>query len=440
MYNTSMFKDRRALVDSKSDLYRYAYYAGIFFSAVILYGLTRSSAVDYYAFYQISRNIIYLGQDLYGPNPAFSYPPFFFCIISFFSQFTLKVSFAFWMLFNSFVIVYSFIVTMRIIRHFEPANRMLVAEKKQRSGAKVIIPFMVLLGIAADNLYLGQINPLVFLFCLLAIYGVLKKKYVYAGIFLGLAISIKLTPALLAVFLIFKGEKKFLPWCLLTILLCFTAVPSLFLGVQNTIKFTSDFFGMVILPFFRGDLYIRETSGFWNTNQSFDGFFARHFTPFGAQYYKMLGLHRFDPAFLTLEQAKKLSMLFKIITLAVTAYALRGRLGSNPRLFKFEISAVFLLILLISPASWINHYITVIFVYYTVINYITNIKNNPDSRKMLAGSLLICSILTATGAFALSHDLQAALQSMSGMFLGHLMLFSALIAFLIREKKGATNG
>jgi hypothetical protein len=187
------------------------------------------------------------------------------------------------------------------------------------------------------------------------------------------------------------------------------------------------------LPFFKGDVYIRETSGFWHSNQSFDGFFGRHFTDFGKTWYGRI--HAWDPAIMTLAQAKKLSMAVKIVALAVTAYALRGGYKKYPELMKFEISALFLFILFVSPASWLNHYITVVFAYYTIINYITDLKNPEKNRRLLTTCIIICSVFTTTGALAISHDIQAKIQSMSGMFLGHLVLFCGILAVLIKEKK-----
>jgi len=427
-----MFMDIKRHLSRKSSLF-----LGLFFIGITAYLLTRRS-VDFYPFYNIARNILYLGKDLYGPNPAFSYPPFFYCIVSFFAVFTEKIALLFWTIFNICLITSAYMLIVKIVAFFEPANTRLVQDASLKRKAIVILPFMVMLGIVADNLNLGQVNPLTFFLSVLSIYAALKEKHIISGVSLGIAIAIKVTPALMILFFLIKGYRKFLPWCLLTVLACFTVIPLAFFGYENTLKFTSDFFNLVILPFFRGDITIRETSGFWHSNQSFDGFFGRHFTPFGREYYG--AAHMFDPAFLDLAGAKKLSLAVKIVTSIILLYAVRGSIKSNQGLLKFEFAAGFIFILLVSPASWLNHYITVMFAYYVAVNYITSKGNNELNKKILGGCLMACCALTATGALYLSVDLPKVIQSMSGMFLGHLILFIGIVTVLIREKKSIHRG
>ncbi len=427
-----MIKDIRELLTRRPSLYFW-----IFSACVTSYLLTRKS-VDFYPFYNIARNILYLGKDLYGPNPAFSYPPFFYCLVSFFAVFTEKIALLLWTIFNIGLISSTYMLIVKIVALFEPANTHLVQDVSFKRKAIVILPFIVILGIVADNLNLGQVNPLTFFLSVLSIYAALKEKHAISGISLGIAIAIKVTPALMIFFYLLKGYRKFLPWCLLTVLACFTVIPLAFYGYENTLKFTSDFFNLVIMPFFRGDITIRETSGFWHSNQSFDGFFGRHFTPFGRQYYG--AAHMFDPAFLDLAGAKKLSLAVKIVTSIFLLYAVRGSIKKNTGLLKFEFAAGFIFILLVSPASWLNHYITVMFAYYVAVNYITSRKNNEANKRILGGCLLACCALTATGALYLSADLPKVIQSMSGMFLGHLILFIGIVTVLIREKNSISTG
>ncbi len=408
-----------------------ALYLGSFFIAVTAYLLTRRS-VDFYPFYNISRNILYLGKDLYGPNPAFSYPPFFYCIVAFFAAFTPKIALLLWTICNICLITVTYLLIVKIVALFEPKNNVLVGIKSYRKKAIVILPFIVMLGIVADNLNLGQVNPLTFFLSVLSIYAALKENHVLSGAALGVAIAIKVTPAMILIFFLVKGYSKFLGWCLLTVLLCFTVIPLAFFGYENTLKFTSDFFNLVITPFFRGDVTIRETSGFWHSNQSFDGFFGRHFTTFGREYYG--AAHRFDPAFLDLAGAKKLSFAVKVIASLFMLFAIRGTFKSSKKLLKFEFAAGFLFVLLVSPASWLNHYITALFAYYVVVNYIASGKSDPVNSKVLSFCLLACCLLTATGSLYLSADLPKIIQSMSGMFLGHLILFCGMLYVLIREK------
>jgi hypothetical protein len=207
----------------------------------------------------------------------------------------------------------------------------------------------------------------------------------------------------------------------------FLVIPSIFYGIDRNIKFLTDFSALVILPFFKNNAIIRETVYFTHSNQSLDAFIIRHFSDFGRINYPQYGIHNFiDPVIFTQAGAKLASTIIKIILLIACGFAFSGGKKKNQRLLKFEYAIMFLLILFVSPSSWINHYISVIFAYYVAASYIAG-ENKPSNKIILMISLVSAVIITCTGV-------NPFMQSFSGIFLGHFILFAGLMVVFFREK------
>ncbi|MFH1825147.1 MAG: glycosyltransferase family 87 protein [Candidatus Firestonebacteria bacterium] len=431
-----MLKDFKELLKKKSTLY-----FGIYFSIILIYTLTRHS-VDFYPFWMITRKILYANDDLYNKYIAFSYPPFFYCVMSFFAQFTSKVALLLWDIFNISLLTITVILIKRILNYKEE-NNINVLNNINFSENKFIIPvFIVALVIISDNLWLGQSNILVFFFSVLSLYFFIQKDDrrkspwddFLSGLCLSFAISIKVTPLLLLLYFLYKRNFKILPGTIIGLILFFLIIPSCYYGLDKNLIFLKDFVHQVFLPFFKNDIYIRETVYYGHSNQSLDGFIVRHFSDFGKITYadKLLGkFHNFiDPAFLTINQAKNISTIIKISLLTVCALAFTNSFKKNPTLLKFEFAIVFLLILFISPSSWLNHYVSVLFAYYVSVNYIFSKGIDKTNQKILKYILVISALFTCTG-------LNKELQSYSGMFIGHFILFLGLLFILFKEKNSS---
>ena len=420
-----MLNDFKKLLKKKSTLY-----FAIYFSVILIYTLTRHS-VDFYPFYWISREILYLNYDLYNKHPAFSYPPFFYCIIAFFAQFTSKVALVLWDIFNIFLLTTAVILIKRILNYGEEKN-INVLNNVNFSANKFIIPvFIVAIVIVSDNLWLGQSNILVFFSAVLSLYFYIKNQNFLSGIALSFAISVKVTPLLFLLYFLYKRNFKILPGTIIGLILFFLIIPSCYYGIDKNLLFLKDFINQVFLPFFKNDLYIRDTVYFGHSNQSLDGFIIRHFSDFGKITYKDQPIGKFhnftDPAFLTINQAKNVSTLLKILLLIICAFAFTNSFKKNPHLLKFEFAIMFLLILFISPSSWLNHYVSALFAYYVSINYILSKGYNKTNQNILKYTILATAIFTSTG-------LNKELQSYSGMFIGHFILFLGLLFILFKEK------
>jgi len=416
-----MLKDFSEILKKKSTLW-----FGLFFLVNIIYALTRHS-VDFYQFWLISRNAIFVkGYDIYYVNTDFSQPLFFFCLASFFSVFTYKIALLFWNIMQMFLVLYTVILSSRILGFGEGFNGGWNEGKHIKAG-NYVLPLLLGAVIICDNLWLGQANILSFFLCVAAIYNHLKGRSWLVGILIALAISVKLTPVLFLIYFLYKKDYAVLPWTLAGLLLFMVAVPSLVYGVPKTLVYLQDYINAVIMPFVNNDISIRGTTGFWHSNQSLDGFLGRHFTDFGKVHYG--GLHNYlDPANLSFMQIKKIGLVLKAIMVVVAAFAFTGSKKNNPHLLRFEYALMFLLILFISPASWLNHFVTVFLAYYVAANYMRDESKSPLGRTLMKIGLITCFSLAALSSF------NRYAQSYSGMFLGHFILMITMFTVLFIEK------
>ena len=418
-----MLKDFSELLRKKS-----TFWLGLFFFANIIYALTRHS-VDFYQFWLISRNAIFTpGYDIYYVNTDFSQPLFFFCLVSAFSIFTYKVALFFWNIMQMLLVVFTIIISSNILGFGERYDGGWNQGKHLKTG-NYVLPLILGAVIICDNLWLGQANIISFFLCVAAIYNHLKDRSWAVGLLIALAISVKLTPVLFLIYFLYKKDYEVLPWTIGGVFLFMFMVPSVVYGVPKTMIYLQDYVRAVIMPFVNNDVAIRGTTGFWHSNQSIDGFLGRHFTDFGKNNYPIWGLHNLiDPANMTLVQIKKLGLIIKLFLVAVAALAFTSSKKKNPHLLKFEYALMFLLILFLSPASWLNHFVPVFFAYYVTANYMRDDSNSYFGRMFMKISLIICFTLMALSS--LGKDAQ----SFSGMFLGNFILMIALFIILFIEK------
>ena len=421
-----MFKDLEDLFKKKS-----TFWFGLFFFVNIIYALTRHS-VDFYQFWLISRNAVFLkGYDIYVFNTDFSQPLFFWCIATVFSVFTYKIGLFLWNIMQMILVTFLVVLISRILGYGERSDGGWNEGKHLKAGSYVL-PLLLCAVIVCDNLWLGQANIPAFFCSVSAIYFHLKEKSWAAGLFLAMAVSIKLTPLLFLIYFIYKKDYAILPWTLGGLLLFMVFFPFMIYGIPYTLIYLQDYFNMVIMPFFQNSVQIRGTTGFFHSNQSIDGFLGRHFTGFGIKEYggNTFGrLHKYiDPANMSLVQIKRIGLLFKAFLVLLAAFAFTSSKKKNPHLLKFEFALVFLMILFISPASWLNHFVTVLFAYYAAVNYIRDKNNSSQGRLILKIGLIFCVAVTAISSPGKDF------QSYSGMFLGHFFLMLTMFIVLFIEK------
>ena len=96
-------------------------------------------------------------------------------------------------------------------------------------------PVLVCLPPLAQTVNRGQVNHIVIALLCAFMAGLLRGQRLRAGVFLALAISIKIIPAYLLVYPVWKRDRRTLAGCALGLFLALVAVPVLALGPQRTV-------------------------------------------------------------------------------------------------------------------------------------------------------------------------------------------------------------
>ena len=164
------------------------------------------------------------------------------------------------------------------------------------------------------TLHLGQINGILFLCLVLGLYFARKDRAWLAGIFVALAIHIKLFPLILLPFFLIKRQFKLVG----TTLLWIAVIAGLTAGAGGPALY---------LHYFRVILPSQYEAGAYFRNQGLGGFFARLLTT--NEYVHSLGNHPALARFLTLAAG--------LVVLAVTFLAMRWRQRTEPNSLRYDL-------------------------------------------------------------------------------------------------------
>ena len=186
------------------------------------------------------------------------------------------------------------------------------------------------------NLAIGQINLVILLLITGAAYAWVRQRQVLAGVLLALAASIKIAPAILFIYFLWKGGLKLVA-AGVAAMAAFAAIAFVALGEQPTRKAVA-----IITAFAQAD-------NAWIANQSWRGFLARLFV--GDEY-----IHALYPA-ATLERVMYYAGILIIVALTVFVIYRSRRVG----LFHLEFALVLIAFHLISPVSWVHHFVWMLY-------------------------------------------------------------------------------
>ena len=186
------------------------------------------------------------------------------------------------------------------------------------------------------NLAIGQINLLILFLLTGVAYAWTRQRQILAGVLLALAASIKIAPAVLFLYFLWKRGYKLVA-AGVSAMIAFAAIAFLALGEQPTRKFIG-----ILAAFAQED-------NSWIANQSWRGFLSRLFV--GDEY-----VHALYPA-ATLERALYYAGALALVVLtAVIIY--RSRDANS---FHLEFAIVLIAFHLISPTSWVHHFVWMIY-------------------------------------------------------------------------------
>jgi alpha-1,2-mannosyltransferase len=285
------------------------------------------------------------------------------------------------------------------------------------------------------DLHHGNINLLI-LFLIVAMFQAWREGHdIVAGLLLGLAISYKVTPALLLPYFAYKRSWRMVGGTLLGLVLFLVVVPSVIVGPQFNFECLQMWWHRMLTPFLmEGNTSPQEI------NQSLVGVLTRLLTeiPPGTSRYDVhvdVNLVSWPP--------QVVGFLVKLITVGLVgllAFFCRARAEDrrNPR-FLGEIALVVLTMLFVSERSWKHHFVTLLIPYTYLVWELYQPTVATWKRYVIGGSLLLSCLLMATtstelgGQFAggRGHEIAQGY----GMFLWAAVVLYVAVAWRLRDRE-----
>jgi alpha-1,2-mannosyltransferase len=246
------------------------------------------------------------------------------------------------------------------------------------SGANLLrlpqILLAVLLVVTFEPVYvslqLGQVDFLLLFLITMCFWAHKTGRDVAAGIFLGLGAAIKLTPAILMLYFLWKRQFRVLVPAVVVVLVS-GIVSWVVVGQEAFFSFWT-----CVLP------ALLKGSAFFQ-NQSLSGFFSRLFVD--PSFYYSLG------EFPSLAQPRMLSAAASIAVLAIGAFVTREEVSRNSVRFNMEFSLAIVTMLLVSSIAWEHYFVWLLLPFLVLLT--------PDLKSYFTPGQHLSILVTAFLAF-----------------------------------------
>ena len=334
-------------------------------------GLKQSPQTDFYAFWNAGRNF-YNNEFLYespGIGSPFIYPPFAAMLFQILALFPLKVAGGLFYFFNCLLYLASIFLTRAIFKKMFPES--------SSFKFSLIVATIFSAQFFFMNLNTGQVNELIFVFCLLGVLTYLNGKTIQAVILLTVAAFIKITPVFFLLWILIREGKKVILPGLLTTILCLS-MPLFLHGYDEGIEDLSEYYRIVLEPFQKG----RVVTSFQNQNVA--SLIHRMTQP---------STNRQDYNYRYVNLSEENTMLLIKITTGLIFVIFASQILYNrikrKQISALEISSVFLVGHLLSGITWKTHLVTMLFVFISF--YFIDYRQLSKKSKL---SLIFVSLLT----------------------------------------------
>jgi hypothetical protein len=290
------------------------------------------------------------------------------------------------------------------------------------------------------DLHHGNINLLILFLIVITFEAWRRGHDLLAGLLLGLAISYKVTPALLLVYFAYKRSWKTVGATALGLVLFLLVVPSAIVGPQFNLLCLRTWVHRMLTPFL-----VEGNASPMEINQSMVGVLTRLLTeiPPGTNRYDLhldVNLVSWPPQLVSyLVKALALGLLGLLAFLCRTP----TRDRRDPR-FLGELSLVVLTMLFISERSWKHHFVTLLLPYTYLVWQLFCQPRTARSRGLIAAALGLSCLFMATtstelgGLFAGGKGHEYA--QGYGMFLWAGVLLYAAVAWRLLDSRGRPLG
>ena len=377
-------------------------------------------------FVNFSRDLVFRRANVYEEYPLeytiTKYPPFFSLLFAPFVPLPRWLGASIWFWVSLGLALAATYLSVRTVAEEEDAVRI--------ERATYVLPLLLTAGIIGSNLETAQVNTVTLFLLCLSLYWFKRKKDISAGAALGVVTALKLTPGLFIVYFLYKRAFRVVAATTVAIVVCWLIVPALVFGPGNFVHIVGDWYG-ILSGFIREGTLAEGIQGFRDTNQSLSAAFHRYFTEVPARWLRSEGRGELYLNVLALDLwlADLIIKAMVVSILLLLAWLCRTPVGDRRNVaLSLEYSLVFIATLFISPISWINHYVFLLFPYAAAVYYIRTRRRGSRERQTLLYVLIASFVLVSTSMSRL-------MQALSLPFLGALVLASGLAMSLRAEQK-----
>ena len=386
-----------------------------------VYRATRGHGSQFDDFTEFSEDLLFNKINLYevyvfNTTSIGKYPPFFGMVYAWLVPWHVLVGASAWFWVNLLLIYFSALAIAR-------ATWMFSGKSEETTPANLwLAPLVLIATNIITNIETSQVNIFILSLVAFALYFFAKSKDAWAGVLLGVAVAVKITPALFVAYFAYKRSWKIVFWSGATVLICWGVIMVPLLGYSRYGEVMLSWLS-ILTGYVEGGTIKEGLSGFRHTNQSLDAFFFRMFTKveanggFESFYINLLSL--------PLTTAGWIVKGLKVGILLGMAYLFRQPMaGRTDARVPFELGIVAVAILFISPISWINHYVIMLLPVTVAVNYLRTALLSGQPATGIRKTIIFCSITLLLP--------QIIFQAFSVPFLGSL----ALVVALVRRELG----
>lgn len=343
------------------------------------------------------------GENIYVDEIfPYMYPPFLAFLLTPLVFVSLGAAKLLWYLGNILFIFLSFILLFKLVR--------------PESGKRFLLTFLSLLftlRFLSDSTHRGQVNIMILLLCVLTLYFFSRKKLCWAALFLAMAIAIKLTALLLLGYFLFKRKFRFCGLttvCLIFVLL----LPMVSAG------FSQNIYALKQYPTVAANIYDHD-----KLNQSLHNAMLHLFHPIAIKDNSSIHVLKLEEALI-----KWLTYMLILAMALFSALKFKGNSGDSGMVFNIEFAIVITLMLLFSPVSRKDHFVTLLIPYFFYFHFLLDpsffkqIRNKKFLLACLLASFLLSSATVETVVGNLANDV---LESYFCVTWGTIMLWIGLL-------------
>jgi len=299
------------------------------------------------------------------PSPGYLYPPFFLVLMAPLTRLTPEMA----------AVVFHALKWVALLFCFWNAWRLCSPRGEDLPPIVTVGTIVLSWRFIQNDFAHANVNTFIVFLVLLSCWLVLKQRDFLAGVAIGIATCIKVTPALFALYFAYKGRWRSLWGVMVAALVCLLILPAATVGWNNNLRDLTDWFRIVVLAYLQGN-EIKALAG----NQSLASLIDRLF---GAGVYTEPDL-RITLVVLPKAAVNGIKVLAAAVVLCVWAWTCRGRLRSDtpPLALGSEAGLTLIVMLLLSGISWKAHFVSLLLANAALLAYLAD-RRYPGPRRAI---------------------------------------------------------